>query len=262
MDPPIKAWPDLHSLAEEFNKNEHNFLSTTFSYVDADDRAYFGQINKPKFEISLEEVSAALQPIEDDQIYPELKPDLLQAPEHSDSDGPRFIKRPPISNFHDYKEWDAVDVIPETLLQEAYALQEISHSPHPNIVPFYGCRVRRGRITGLVLHSYESHLREKLREGGIDEKKILEGLESALRHLHSLGWAHNDVNPTNVMVNETGEPILVDFGSCRKIGDKMGASRGTSGWAEDGDDYTLSKASHDLHGLEKIRSWLESTKST
>lgn len=109
-----------------------------------------------------------------------------------------------------------------------------------------------------MLRAYDMGLREALRDGKIvDQKRFLDGPESALRHLHSIGWAHNDVNPGNIMVSDAGEAILVDFGSCRKIGDKMGPSRGTPGWSEYDDDYTLSKASHDLHGLEKIRSWLK-----
>lgn len=82
-----------------------------------------------------------------------------------------------------------------------------------------------------------------------------------MRYLHALGWAHNDVNPANVVVrDDTGEPVLIDFGSCGRIGDKMGASRGTPGFAEeetDSDGYTLSKASHDWYGLDKIREWLK-----
>lgn len=177
-----------------------------------------------------------------------------------DGDGARFIKRPSIESFHELKEMGGVDEIPRMLLQEAHALQAIQitgqGAPHPNIVPFYGCRVRSGRITGLVLHAYERDLRETVKQGKpVDEQKIVDGLESALRHMHALGWAHNDVNPYNIMVNEAGEPILVDFGSACKIGDKMGASRGTPGWSEEDDDYTLSKASHDLHALDKIRKW-------
>lgn len=266
MAPRIKGWWDLYYLAEEFNNADGAFLDTIFAYIDSDDHAYFGQIKKAKLQITLEEASTVLEPIDDAVLYPGVNPDLPQAPDDdvdaapgTTADVPRyFIKRPPIGNYKDYKGWDALDVIPETLLQEAFALHDISQHEHPNIVKFYGCRVRRGRITGLVLHAYENTLKEALREGGtVDEEKVLAGLEAGLRHLHSIGWAHNDLNPNNVMLNEAGEPILVDFGSCRKIGEKMGATRGTPGWIEEGDDYDISKASHDLHGLEKIREWLK-----
>jgi len=85
----------------------------------------------------------------------------------------------------------------------------------------------------------------------------LRGLEAGVHHLHSLGWAHNDVNPANVVVGADGEPAMVDFGSCPRIGDKLGASRGTPGWMENGDEYTTSKESHDIAALDKIRAWLD-----
>ncbi|KAK3307161.1 uncharacterized protein B0T15DRAFT_166371 [Chaetomium strumarium] len=79
-------------------------------------------------------------------------------------------------------------------------------------------------------------------------------LESAIRHLHSLGVAHNG----NVMVNAEGIPVLIDFGSSRAIGKKLGPSRGTAGWIEgDPSDYDTSDDGHDLYALEKIRAWLD-----
>lgn len=93
-----------------------------------------------------------------------------------------FIKRPPFGKFHDYQEGNAVHLIPETLLREAYALQAVAYTAttrqdseaaaaapptaHPNIVAFYGCRVRRGRITGLVLDAHgQGDLRKIVRAG-------------------------------------------------------------------------------------------------
>ncbi|EAQ83637.1 predicted protein [Chaetomium globosum CBS 148.51] len=54
-------------------------------------------------------------------------------------------------------------------------------------------------------------------------------------------------------------PVLVDFGSCREIGTKLGASWGTVGWI-DGDilEYAVSEERHDLSALGKIRVWLDS----
>lgn len=164
MDLPTNPWADVYYLAEEFNKDDNAFLSTVFAYLDADDHAYFGQINRSKFKISPQEVKAALQPINDEQIYPEFKPGLLvEAPEVDNDDdaaasrsgsASHFIKRPPFGKFHDYQEGNAVHLIPETLLREAYALRAVAYTAitrqdseaaaapppaaHPNIVAFYG----------------------------------------------------------------------------------------------------------------------------
>ncbi|KAK0654862.1 kinase-like domain-containing protein [Cercophora newfieldiana] len=275
----IECFQDLHYLAESFSlpsqESDQEFLYTSFTHIDADDHAYFGCIDKPKLQIPLEEYSRALQLISDEEIYPlfhdsesDTKQPLSAAPDDlnlaiAGAAGLKgiYIKRPPIGNYDWYKEEDCLEIIPATLLEEATALQQISQHPqHPNIVKSYGCRTRRGRITGLMMSKYEENLRELLKKGkAVNKERILKGLESSVRHLHSLGLAHNDINPSNVMMVDeaSGEPVLVDFGSCHKIGDKLTASGGTPGWTEDGDDYTHSKVSNDTSALDKIRAWLE-----
>ncbi|KAI1413323.1 kinase-like protein [Hypoxylon sp. FL1857] len=272
MHPIIKSLRDLHYLAESFTLgsqgDSEDFLYTSFTYFDADDHAYFGKIQKRKLEMSLEEVSSALTLIPHEEIYPVLTeseaslsaaPDNLNLAPTAELKGV-YIKRPPIKDYDWYKEEDCLSIIPATLLEEAAALQHIcQHGQHPNLIKFHGCRVRRGRITGLMLDGYEYNFREFLTEGKtVNKERFLTGLESAIRHLHLLGLAHNDINPGNIMVDEArGEPVLVDFGSCHKIGAKLTASRGTPGWTEDGDDYTTSKESHDISALDKIRLWLD-----
>ncbi|KAK0622399.1 hypothetical protein B0T14DRAFT_148240 [Immersiella caudata] len=55
-------------------------------------------------------------------------------------------------------------------------------------------------------------------------------MRSAVHHLHSIvSVAHNDISPNNIMV-DNGLPLLIDFGSCRPLGDAMSISRGTPGW--------------------------------
>ncbi len=270
MAPILKEFQDLHYLGEAFDlgSGEEVFLYTSFAWFDAEDHAYFGLLRKPKLQITLDGFASALELIPDHEIYPLLgdaEIPLSTAPENINMAAAAdladiFIKRPNIKEYDTYKEHDCLSILTTPMLDEAVALQHISqHEQHPNVVRFHGCRVHRGRITGLLLARYEENLRQFLGEGKtVDKERILNGLQSAIRHLHSLGLAHNDINPTNIMVDEkSGEPVLIDFGSCHKIGDKMTASRGTPGWTEDGDDYILSKESHDVSALEKIRLWLD-----
>ena len=80
------------------------------------------------------------------------------------------------------------------------------------------------------------------------------GIEAAVSHLHSLGLAHNDLNPSNVVLDKSNEPILIDFGSCRPFGREL-VSTGTPGWVDE--DFTTSEKEHDLKALPKIRKWLD-----
>jgi serine/threonine protein kinase len=144
-------------------------------------------------------------------------------------------------------------------MEEAAAMEVLRCQPHPNIVGYHGCQVRRGYITGLVLDWHPHDLESYLKSGHHihDNDLFVASLESAIRHFHSLGWAHNDLNPTNVLVAEDQSPILIDFGSARRIGEELSTSRGTKGWIDcEMEHYTTSETQHDISALTKIREWL------
>ncbi|PNY29104.1 MAP kinase kinase kinase win1 [Tolypocladium capitatum] len=79
-------------------------------------------------------------------------------------------------------------------------------------------------------------------------------MASPWRLLDSLGWAHNDLNPGNILVNEVGMPVLIGFGSSHEVGIRLTTSRGTKGCIDvDMKDYTTSEKRHDISALAKIR---------
>ncbi|KAH6960040.1 kinase-like domain-containing protein [Ilyonectria sp. MPI-CAGE-AT-0026] len=126
-----------------------------------------------------------------------------------------------------------------------------------NIVGYHGCFVQRGYITGLVLDRHLHDLNSYLKSSHTiqDKELFIESLESAIHHLHSLGWAYNDFNPTNALRAEYRRPILTDFGSARRIEEKFSTSRGTKGWIDcEMKDYTTtSETRHDTSALGKFR---------
>lgn len=138
-----------------------------------------------------------------------------------------YIKRPILLLYDVFQEHSVLNLIPKGLLEEAKAMEILSQHSHPNIIHYHGCRVRRGRIVGLVLDRHPNTLTDYLNNKVeiVDKEPFMQALESAIRHLHSLGWAHNDLNPGNVLVNKAGMPVLVDFGSARdrrQTGDQPG----------------------------------------
>lgn len=135
-------------------------------------------------------------------------------------------------------------------------MEQISKSPHPNIIKYYGCRVRRGRITAIVLEQLDCTLNEYVSMPAfqtLDKSRFVEALESAVDDVHSLGLAHNDINPYNIMVKD-GMPVLIDFGSCQPYGAFL-QSLGTPGWCE-GNSF-ISEKKHDTYALGKLREWLQ-----
>jgi serine/threonine protein kinase len=107
------------------------------------------------------------------------------------------------------------------------------------------------------LDKYEWTLKQSLDNKLIprfDVDSFMAQIESAIEHLHSLGLAHNDLNPMNIMVDHGDEKLyLIDFGSCRPYGCEL-ITAGTYGWVDE--DYSTSARRNDEVALEKLRTWL------
>jgi len=43
---------------------------------------------------------------------------------------------------------------------------------------------------------------------------FLDGILEGLLFLHTLGFVHNDINLTNIMLDNKGMPVIIDFDSC------------------------------------------------
>jgi serine/threonine protein kinase len=81
----------------------------------------------------------------------------------------------------------------------------------------------------------------------------LERLESTIGHLHSLELIHNDINPSNIMLDGNG-PAIIDFGSCRRKGESLEGVGRTYEWYDEGVQISLPQ--NDLDALKEIRTWL------
>lgn len=137
------------------------------------------------------------------------------------------------------------------VLREAEIYERLMEAPHPGIATYYGCLVENGRITGLCLKEYASSLEDALAADTIptDEKRAWgKAIDAALRHLHGLGLAHNDVNPTNIMM-DGHKPVVLDFDSCRPVGEALGKA-GMVDWAPEGAETSETK--NDFYGLGKL----------
>lgn len=53
-----------------------------------------------------------------------------------------------------------------------------------------------------------------------DYSCVLAGIEGGIKHLRSLGLVHNDINPSNIMIDDH-RAIIIDFGSCRSVGESL-----------------------------------------
>ncbi|OQD77378.1 hypothetical protein PENANT_c108G10381 [Penicillium antarcticum] len=157
------------------------------------------------------------------------------------------------------------------IAREVDACEVLRKYPHPNIAIYYGCEETHGRISGLCFKRYTSTLLERVNPRGLGKKAFLSsgrelvndeiktslrGLMAGIEHLHSLGLVHNDVNPANIMFDQDGTLVLIDFDSCRYIGEPLrntGTKR-THRWHNPSIDISLEK--NDLDAFKDLQTWL------
>ncbi|RDW63151.1 uncharacterized protein DSM5745_10262 [Aspergillus mulundensis] len=99
----------------------------------------------------------------------------------------------------------------------------LRRNPHPNIATYYGYTGAHGRVSGLCFKRYTSKLLEAVNLQGLGKVAFrssarelvrenmisgLDGVLAAIKHLHSLGLAHNDINPANIMVDEDDQVTM------------------------------------------------------
>ncbi|KAH7333189.1 hypothetical protein BKA65DRAFT_403981, partial [Rhexocercosporidium sp. MPI-PUGE-AT-0058] len=47
-----------------------------------------------------------------------------------------------------------------------------------------------------------------------DYKRFLSGVESSIRHLHLLNLIYNNIKPTNIILDNNNNPVIIDFDNC------------------------------------------------
>ncbi|KAI5917624.1 serine/threonine-protein kinase [Camillea tinctor] len=253
--PFVKSIEDL-TIFEAWGSLANRPKYITFYTISPKEEVFFGQSPKSKSEMDLADYLSGLEYIRDEEVFPKVPAAVSLTIAPDDLDGAStFIKRPGLNCYEIMK---GSGYIPKKFLDEALAIERISKAPHPNIVQYYGCRVRRGRITGIVLGSLGLTLRQYASTPDyqqLDKTAFISGLVSAVDHLHSQGLAHNDVSPDNIMVKD-GMPVLIDFGSCRPFGNNLQSLE----MPRQEEPLFTSEKNHDAHSIRIIQEWLQSHK--
>ncbi|PUU77425.1 serine/threonine-protein kinase-like protein [Tuber borchii] len=189
-------------------------------------------------------------PIPTSQMWPSFSAQFGRAPEPLPQDC--FVKRPSLLNYRDTEDFNHLRSL---LLNEAEVCEILRASPHPNIAQYLGCIVEDDKIMGLCFVKYGMNLSERVTKDSrpFDADLILQGIQEGIRHLHSLGLIHCDINPTNIVM-DGDTPVIVDFDSCRREGEKLGIKGGTWGWTNE--DFEFARPENDEYGLSKIRDFL------
>jgi serine/threonine protein kinase len=104
----------------------------------------------------------------------------------------------------------------ERFFREARAAAQLDH---PNIVPIHDAGRDSGRcwiayqyVAGPTLLQY----RDDQPLGPHESARIALSLADALDHAHEKGVFHRDLKPANILIAESGQPRLTDFGLARR----------------------------------------------
>ena len=112
---------------------------------------------------------------------------------------------------------------------------------------YHGCKAEDNHIIGLCFKKYRISLCDEFNPGHLNKTafqetqgpspenalRYLNGIEAGLKHLHSLGLVHNDINPSNIMLDEDDEAVIIDFDSCSTYGTSLATTKRTYGWYDE-----------------------------
>lgn len=210
-------------------------------------------------EIKISDLEIESSPIPKENIYPLYPGELLVAPNPLPDD--YYVKKQNLMLYDTPLALSQDKAYPgQLLLQEAKLCEILSRHPHPNIATYRGCVVEEGRITGLCFTKYRQTLSKRADDNSrpLNNEACLRGIEAGIRHLHSLGFVHNDINIYNVMfLADNDVPIIIDFDSCWKEGEDRGMKGATYMWTDGEYDYKRSVRENDFSGLRRIRHYLD-----
>ncbi|WPH00191.1 Hypothetical protein R9X50_00301400 [Acrodontium crateriforme] len=220
------------------------------SFVEG--KAFAGRLNKALHLLDDDEILACLEPVPPENINPPFPPEFTRAPS---LDSSKYYLKAPSFTYDDAQ--NGKSFVADCLLNEATVLEQLKKTPHPNIVSYHGCVVEDSRIIRLCLSRYEQNLTSYIDERLSEDRKIqiMGDVEAGVLHLHSLGLAHNDINPDNICLGQDGHhAVIIDFDSCMPFGQRLMKGKGNSSQPED--DGPISARANDFDGLDMIHDFL------
>ena len=128
------------------------------------------------------------------------------------------------------------DFASEAERQRFYAeAQAAAQLDHPNIVPIYEIGQHQGMPFYCMKYIEGQTLSQRLAAGPLPTRRasaMVQRVCDAIQYAHKLGVLHRDIKPSNILINENGDPFIVDFGLAKQKSNqdtltKSGAVLGT-----------------------------------
>lgn len=266
----------LREIWRSTNSGKEEFVYTTIS-ATVDDRAYVGRLAERIEDVDEGDVLSALESVPLEAIYPSFGEGMMKAPAFDPSK--HYLKAPSFT-------WDdcqpGVTFVADCVLSEVNVFERLQKhqgemrsregfdapsstsnlgSPPasltcPNIIAYHGCVTKDDRITRICLERADGNIVDVIESSTKppDLAKLISDVKAGIDFIHSLGMAHNDINPDNICIVD-GRAVIVDFDGCLPFGEKL--MKGVS-IVRNHLDYPISAAENDWRGLEDLESFLAS----
>lgn len=121
-----------------------------------------------------------------------------------------------------------VDKLKQKFVQEAQSLCSLEHS---NIVHVFDVFEENGTAYYVMDYIDGPSLNDLVkRDGHISEQKAVDYIRQvadALKYVHSHNRLHLDIKPGNIMIDEKGKAVLIDFGASKQYDEESGENTST-----------------------------------
>ena len=85
---------------------------------------------------------------------------------------------------------------------------------HPNILPIYDSGQAEGQVYRVMRYAeggdLQDHIMQYYDPG--EAAGLLSGVVAGLDEIHAQGWVHGNLEPSNIYLDQAGQPMLTDFG--------------------------------------------------
>src|SRR5208282_684043 len=120
------------------------------------------------------------------------------------------------------QEQENLDICRARFLQEAKTLSQLGRTVNDDSIVKVSTYFEAHGTAYIVMEflsgeSFERVLRRS--PGGVPGEQLQRFLRAvllALDRVHSVGLVHRDIKPTNIIIQASGRPVLIDFGSARE----------------------------------------------